>query len=87
LKALYGRRKKMPIERRWLKAVEAGEYLGLHQKSVYRACSERRIPFCKVAGIGVRIDKRELDLLLERNGMSPEGYGKSLKEKHGVNKK
>jgi excisionase family DNA binding protein len=72
--------KRMPMERRWLKVAEASEYLGLHQKSVYRACSERRIPFCKVAGIGVRIDKRELDLLLERNGMSAERYGRSLKK-------
>jgi len=77
----------MAIERRWLRVTEAGEYLGLHQKSVYRACSERRIPFCKIAGIGVRIDKHELDLLLESNGMSPRGFGKRLKEKHGDDRK
>lgn len=56
----------MAIERRWLKVSEAAEYLGLHPKSVYRACSEGIIPCSKVPGIGVRIDKGELDALLEQ---------------------
>ena len=67
------------IERRWLKVSETGEYLGLHPKSVYRACHSRKIPFAKVPGIGVRIDKRELDELLERRGIGPEKFGKSLR--------
>jgi excisionase family DNA binding protein len=70
---------RMLIERRWLRISEAGEYLGLHPKSVYRACSERRIPFSKVPGIGIRIDKRALDALLERRGQGPEEYGHVLK--------
>jgi excisionase family DNA binding protein len=57
---------RMAIERRWLKVSEAAEYLGLHPKSVYRACSEGTIPCSKVPGIGVRIDKEELDALLEQ---------------------
>lgn len=56
----------MTIERRWLKVSEAAEYLGLHPKSVYRACSEGIIPCSKVPRIGVRIDKEELDALLEQ---------------------
>jgi len=68
----------MSIERRWLKVTEAGEYLGLHPKSVYRACCKKHLPYVKAAGIGIRIDKRELDLLLERRGIGPEEYGKSI---------
>jgi excisionase family DNA binding protein len=55
----------MPTERRWLRASEASEYLGIHVKSVYRACKQRLIPFSKAPGIGVRIDKAALDKLLE----------------------
>jgi len=67
----------MAIERRWLKVSEAGEYLGMHPKSVYRSCSQRKIPFSRVSGIGVRIDKRELDALLERQGLSPGEFGRA----------
>jgi excisionase family DNA binding protein len=67
----------MPIERRWLKVSEAGEYLGLHPKSVYRSCSQRKIPFSRAPGIGVRIDKRELDALLERQGIGPGKLGRA----------
>jgi excisionase family DNA binding protein len=54
----------MAIERRWLKASEAAQYLGLHTKSIYRACRTHKLPYAKVPGIGVRIDKRGLDALL-----------------------
>ncbi len=73
----------MAIERRWLKVSEAGEYLGLHPKSVYRSCSLRKIPCCRVPGIGVRIDKRELDALLERQGLRPGGRGRAAEKKKG----
>lgn len=71
----------MAIERRWLKVSEAGEYLGLHPKSVYRSCSQRKIPFSRAPGIGVRIDKRELDALLERQGLRPREFGKASAKK------
>jgi excisionase family DNA binding protein len=64
----------MTIERRWLKIKEAAEYLGMHEKSVYRACRRRKIPFSKALGVGVRVDKRELDALLERQGIGPEEF-------------
>jgi len=73
----------MPIERRWLKVSEAGEYLGLHPKSVYRSWSQRKIPFSRAPGIGVRIDKRELDALLERQGVRPGKFGKTSVKKKG----
>jgi len=69
----------MAIERRWLRVSEAGAYLALHPKSVYRACRNRRIPYSKAAGIGIRIDLRELDAMLVRLGISPEKFGKSLR--------
>jgi excisionase family DNA binding protein len=71
----------MVIERRWLKVSEAGEYLGLHPKSVYRACYERKIPFSRAAGIGIRIDKLNLDALLEKRGINPHELGKVLNGK------
>jgi excisionase family DNA binding protein len=71
----------MSIERRWLKVSETGEYLGLHPKSIYRACCQRKIPFSKAPGIGVRIDKRELDALLERQGINPRDFAKRLRDK------
>jgi excisionase family DNA binding protein len=75
----------MPIEKRWLKVSEAGEYLGLHPKSVYRACCQRKIPFSKAPGIGIRIDMRELDSLLERRGINPKEFGKTLRDKKRAN--
>ena len=68
----------MPIERRWLKVSETAEYLGMNAKSVYRSCSARLIPHCKIRGVGIRIDKHELDQLLERRGVGPEEYGVGL---------
>lgn len=75
----------MPIERRWLKASEAGEYLGLHVKSIYRACRHRKIPFSKIPGIGMRIDKQKLDGLLEEQGINPRDFGKTLRDWKKVN--
>lgn len=69
----------MAIERRWLKVSEAGEYLALHPKSIYRACRRRKIPFSKARSIGIRIDKRELDALLERQGINPKEFGKKFR--------
>lgn len=62
----------MTIEKRWLKVSEAAEYLGLHPKSIYRACSQGIIPCSKVQGIGVRIDKEELDAMLEQDDSDEE---------------
>ncbi len=56
----------MKIERHWLKVSEAAEYLGLHPKSIYRGCRRGYLPFSRVPGIGIRIDKRELDGLLKK---------------------
>jgi excisionase family DNA binding protein len=55
----------MMIERRWLKASEAATYLGIHQKSLYRALKRKQIPFSKPPGVGIRLDRLRLDRLLE----------------------
>jgi|WetSurSiteA1Bulk_404760.scaffolds.fasta_scaffold41873_1 excisionase family DNA binding protein len=70
----------MPIEKRWLTVMETSEYLHLHPKSVYRACQARKLPYAKIPGIGVRIDKQELDAMLERERISPAEYGKRLED-------
>jgi len=69
----------MTIERRWLKVKEAAEYLAVHEKSLYRACQRHEVPFSKSRGIGVRIDKRELDAMLERRGIAPAEFGREIK--------
>ena len=69
----------MTIERRWLKILEAAEYLGVHEKSLYRACRRKQIPSSKSRGIGVRVDKLALDAMLEQRGVAPEEYGRELK--------
>jgi hypothetical protein len=71
----------MSLERRWLKVSETAQYLGMNTKSVYRSCSARLIPHCKIRGVGIRVDKHALDLLLERRGIGPEEYRQSLGEK------
>lgn len=73
----------MMIERRWLTATEAGEYLNLHPKSIYRACKNRYLPCSKTPGIGVRIDKLRLDEMLEESGLGPREFGKALKREIG----
>jgi excisionase family DNA binding protein len=70
----------MDIEkRRWLKISEAAEYLSMHPKSLYRACSQRKVPHCKAAGLGIRIDRIKLDAMLETLAVGPKELGKSLK--------
>ncbi|MDW7759006.1 MAG: helix-turn-helix domain-containing protein [Acidobacteriota bacterium] len=71
----------MGIERRWLTASEAASYLNLNKKSIYRSCHQRKLPHAKVAGIGLRIDKRALDALLERESIGPREYGQRLEGK------
>lgn len=68
----------MPIEKRWLTASETAEYLNLNPKSVYRACHARKLPYAKVPGVGVRIDKRALDTLLEQESITLRAYGKRI---------
>lgn len=55
------------MQRRWFKAQEVGEYLGLPAKSVYSLCSKGILPHTKIKGVGLRIDLQKVDELLERN--------------------
>lgn len=56
------------IERRWLTVKETANYLNLHPQSVYRDCYKGKIPFSRVPGIGLRIDKKALDEQLQNSG-------------------
>ncbi len=71
--------KAMAVEKRWMSVREASEYLGLHLKSLYRACRRKQIPCSKYRGIGVRIDKKALDELLERRSVRPDECERELK--------
>ena len=62
------------IQRRWISCREASEYLGLHIKTIYRLCYLRKIPFAKVPGIGVRVDKNKLDELLKTSEVIPKDH-------------
>ena len=51
-------------ERRLLRVSEAANWLGAHPRSVRCALASAKIPFSKVRGIGVRIDRLGLGELL-----------------------
>jgi len=53
-------------EKRWLTAKMAGEYLSLNYKTVFDYISRGLIPATKIGG-SVRIDKRKLDEILQKN--------------------
>jgi excisionase family DNA binding protein len=67
----------MAIERRYFKASEMAEYLGLHPKSIYRAIARRQIPAVKMPGIGIRVDKKKLETMLERGELERGRLGKA----------
>ena len=67
------------MERRWLTVKETAEYLGVHEKSLYRACLKGQIPSVKTPGLGRRVDKIKLDALLERRSLGPIDVGQSIK--------
>jgi excisionase family DNA binding protein len=50
---------------RWLTVREAAAILRVHPTSIYRSCSRRRIPHAKAAGVGIRIDRHDLEKFLE----------------------
>jgi len=55
----------MEIQRRWLKVSEAAAYIGMSVKGLYDLCSRGLIPHTRLKGVGIRIDLRKLDELLE----------------------
>jgi excisionase family DNA binding protein len=52
-------------EDRWLTVREAALLLRVHPISIYRGCAARRITHAKAAGIGIRIDRRDLERFME----------------------
>jgi len=67
------------IEPRWLKIAAAAEYIGVHPKTLYRACLEGKVPSVKAPGIGRRIDKLALDQFLQARSVGPGEFGKELR--------
>lgn len=57
------------LERRWFRAPEIAIYLSLSPKTVYDLCSRGILPHMKLKGIGLRIDGKKLDELLERHSL------------------
>lgn len=53
--------------RRWLRVREAAAYIGVSVKGLYDLCSRGLIPHTRLKGVGIRIDIRKLDELLEAN--------------------
>jgi len=49
----------------WLTVREVSAILKISRISVYRACSARRITYTKAAGVGIRIDRNDLDRFME----------------------
>jgi len=67
------------MERRWISAKEAAQYLNLHIKTIYRLVSIGTILYSKIPSYGIRIDKVKLDQILEAHKVSPA----DLKDKFG----
>jgi excisionase family DNA binding protein len=61
----------MPIERRWLSAAETAERLGVSKKRIYNLVAERKIPFSHPPGIGLRIDIKGTEALVEKSMILP----------------
>ena len=54
------------VDRRWLSCKEVGEYLNLNYKTIFDLVYRGMIPATKIGG-SVRIDKKKLDEILEKN--------------------
>jgi len=66
------------VQDRWLTVREAAAILRVHPISIYRSCSAHRIPHVKAAGVGVQIDKLELDTMFECMGSSRKNSRREL---------
>ncbi|MBW2645927.1 MAG: helix-turn-helix domain-containing protein [Deltaproteobacteria bacterium] len=59
------------MQRRWISVREAAEYLDLHVKTIYGLVARGTIPFSKISGYGIRIDRKALDRMLEDATVMP----------------
>ena len=57
---------------------EAANYLNCHQMTVRKMISQRKIPYIKKRGIGIRLRKGDLDTWLNRDLHSPEGWNVNI---------
>jgi len=52
--------------RRWLSVAEAASYLGISEGGMRSAIASGKLPASKVSGVGIRVDRRKLDEILEQ---------------------
>ena len=64
------------MERRWISAAEAADYLSLHVKTIYSLIAKGAIAAAKVGG-SVRIDLKKLEASMERGctNTKPQSHG------------
>lgn len=51
---------------------EASEFLKIHIHSVYRLIYEKKIPFIRKRGVGLRIDREALEIWIQKGKVDPE---------------
>lgn len=51
---------------------EAAEFLKIHIHSVYRLIYEKKIPFIRKRGVGLRIDPDALETWIQKGKVDPE---------------
>lgn len=51
---------------------EASEFLKIHIHSLYRLIYEKKIPFIRKHGVGLRIDSNALEAWIEKGKVDPE---------------
>jgi excisionase family DNA binding protein len=62
---------KSQLANAWLTVAEVAKRLSIHPISVYRLCSRRKLPHAKAAGVGIRINHRDLEKFMESSMIEP----------------
>jgi excisionase family DNA binding protein len=62
---------KSQLANAWLTVAEVAKRLSVHPISVYRLCSRRKLPHAKAAGVGIRINHRDLEKFMEGAMIAP----------------
>ncbi len=59
------------MESNLLTAAEASRIFGCHLKTCYRLASERRIPFIRIPGVGLRFPKDKIEAFINAQTIVP----------------
>ncbi|MFW9851827.1 MAG: helix-turn-helix domain-containing protein [Candidatus Thorarchaeota archaeon] len=63
-----------------LKVQQMAALLGIHPHSLYRLCSNRRIPYLKIKGIGVRFDIDQIKTWIQESEIHVEDWEERVKD-------